>query len=405
MHIDLNSCFATAMQQAFPHLRGKPLAIAAYNSPRGCILAPSIEAKKYGVKTGMRVMEGKLLCKDLIVRTTDVELVRDVHVRLKRITRDYSTIVTPKSIDEVVIDFNPVESVIKRPLTEIAKEIKDRIRKEIGEWIVCSIGIGTNRFLAKTGAGLHKPNGLDVVDYNNLRDIYSNLKLVDLNGINHRLQARLNINGIFTPLQFLDAPLDLLKKQVFQSIVGFYWYRRIRGYEIDSMEFLRKSYGQDYALGKQTSNPEELSRILMKLCEKMGRRLRRTNKAANGIHIAILYNDYSFWHRQSLMGQPMYATRELYRGAQLVFNQQPYKKTVAKLSVSCYDLVTSKKSQLSLFDENDDKTRKISDAMDSINNRYGEFSITPALMIGMDNSVIDRIAFGAVKELEDLYTN
>jgi len=403
MHIDLNSCFATAMQQAFPHLRGKPLAVAAYNSPRGCILAPSIEAKRFGIKTGMRVMEGKHLYKDLIIRTTDVQLVRDVHVRLKRITRDYSTIVSPKSIDEVVIDFNPVQIVIRRPLTEIASEIKARIKKEIGEWIVCSVGIGTNRFLAKTAAGLHKPNGLDVINHQNIRHIYSKLKLVDLNGINHRYQARLNINGIFTPLQLLDAPLDLLKKQVFQSITGFYWYRRIRGYEIDNVEFLRKSYGQDYALGKQTSDPEELSRILMKLCEKMGRRLRRSSKAANGIHIAILYNDYSFWHRQSLMNQPMYATRDLYRGAQLVFNQQPYKKVVAKLSVACYDLIPSAKSQLSLFDEGDDKLRKVSDAMDSINNKYGEFSITPALMIGLDNTVIDRIAFGAVKELEDLY--
>jgi len=403
MHIDLNSCFATATQQAFPHLRGKPLIIAAYNSPRGCILAPSIEAKKLGIKTGMRVMEAKHICKDVVVRTTDVNLIRDIYIRLKKITGDYSTIVVPKSIDEVVIDFNPVQSVIKRPLTEIGQEIKNRIKKEIGDWMTCSIGIGTNRFLAKTGAGLHKPDGLDVIDYKNLKEVYSKLKLIDLCGISHRFQARLNIHGIFTPLQFLDAPLSLLKNQVFKSVVGFYWYKKIRGYETDDVEFLRKSYGQDYALGKQTSDPEELSKVLMKLSEKMGRRLRKANKVAGGIHLAILYKDDTFWHKSRLMSQPMYTTMELYRGAQLIFNQQPERKIVVKLSVSCYDLSSSYKSQLSLFDKEEDKQKKLSEAMDLINDKYGEFVISSALMFSMNNNVIDRIAFGGVKELENLY--
>ena len=403
MHIDLNSCFATATQQAFPHLRGKPLVIAAYNSPRGCVLAPSIEAKKLGIKTGMRVMEARHLCKDIIIRTTDVNLVRDIHVRLKKITSDYSTVVVPKSIDEVVIDFNSVQSVIKRSLIEIGLEIKNRIKKEIGDWMLCSIGIGTNRFLAKTGAGLHKPDGLDIINHKNLREVYSRLKLVDLCGINHRFQARLNINGIFTPLQFLDASMFLLKNQVFQSIIGLYWYKKLRGYEVDNVEFSRKSYGQDYALGKQTANREELSKILMKLCEKMGRRLRAAHKTAHGIHLAILYKDYTFWHRSRLMNQPMYTTMELYRGAQLIFNQQPETKIVAKLSVACYDLGSSSKSQLSLF-EHEDRSRKVSDALDKINDRYGEFMVVPALMAEMENTVIDRIAFGGVKELENLYS-
>ena len=404
MHIDLNSCFATVTQQAFPHLRGKPLVMAAYNSPRGCVLAPSIEAKQLGIKTGMRVMEAKLICKDVIVRTTDTTLVKDVHIKLKKICSDYSVSITPKSIDEVIIDFNPMEKTLKRQLTDIATEIKERFRKEIGEWIVCSIGIGTNRFLVKTAASLHKPNGLDVITHKNLRNIYSKLQLIDLCGINKRFEARLNIYDIFTPLQFLDASWIVLKNQVFQSIVGYYWYKRLRGWEVDDIDFERKSYGQDYALGKQTADPQELSKILMKLCEKMGRRLRKNNQAAYGIHIAILYKDYTYWHRARLMNNEMYSTMELFRGAQLIFNQQPERKIVAKLSVSCYRLVNFHKIQTGLFEEDEDKLRKVSNALDVINNKYGEFIITPAIMMKMNNTIIDRIAFGGVKELEDIYT-
>ena len=58
MHVDLNSCFATIEQQANPLLRGKPMVVAAYNSPNGCVVAPSIEAKRYGIRTGMTVRDG-----------------------------------------------------------------------------------------------------------------------------------------------------------------------------------------------------------------------------------------------------------------------------------------------------------------------------------------------------------
>src|SRR3712207_7892577 len=85
MHVDLNSCFATIEQQANPLLRGKPLVVAAYNSPNGTVVAPSIEAKRYGIKTGMRVWEAKLLYPTVIVRTPDPPKYRDVHLKFRKI--------------------------------------------------------------------------------------------------------------------------------------------------------------------------------------------------------------------------------------------------------------------------------------------------------------------------------
>ncbi|MDQ3839873.1 MAG: DNA polymerase IV, partial [Thermoproteota archaeon] len=84
----------------------------------------------------------------------------------------------------------------------------------------CSIGVSTNRFLAKLAASLHKPDGLDIIDHTNVLDVYRKVKLLDLNGINTRYQARLNAYGIFTPMEFYEASLETLKMQVFQSIVG-----------------------------------------------------------------------------------------------------------------------------------------------------------------------------------------
>src|SRR5258708_35914527 len=91
MHIDLNSCFATIEQQANPLLRGKCMAVAAYDSPNGCILAASIEAKRFGIKTGMRISDGRRLFQKLIIRTPDHQTYRDMNQRFMKIFRDYFT--------------------------------------------------------------------------------------------------------------------------------------------------------------------------------------------------------------------------------------------------------------------------------------------------------------------------
>lgn len=403
MHIDLNSCFATIEQQANPLLRGKPIVVVAYETPNGCVLAPSIEAKKLGIKTGMRVKEAKILYPGVIVRPSDPEKYRDVHLKFKKIFIDYSDIVVPKSIDEAIIDFRGMER-LNLDLISIACEIKQRMRKEIGEWIICSIGISTNRFLAKLAASLHKPDGLDVITINNIKDIYNAVSLLDLNGINVRFQARLNAYGIFTPMDFLNADCQTLERKVFKSICGRQWYERIRGYEVDDVEFRTKSIGQQYALKEWTSDPKKICPMIMKLCEKMGRRLRRKSFIACGIHVGVLYKDGTYWHRARLINGQMYTTMELYHNALLIYNQQPETKVITNISVSCYDLKPSTSSQMTFFDADIDKTRKTSDAMDEINDRWGEFVITPALMMGMGKTIIDRIAFGGTKDLEELYS-
>ena len=400
MHVDLNSCFATIEQQANPLLRGKPIVVAAYNSPNGCVVAPSIEAKRYGIKTGMTVRDAKLLYPPVIVRTPDPAKYRAVHVAFKKIFQDYSPDVTPKSIDEAVIDFTDTYALHNRSLVAIGKEIKRRFRQEIGEWMVCSIGISTNRFLAKLAASLEKPDGLTMIDHANVLAVYNRVGLLDLSGINTRYQARLNAQGIFTPMEFYRASLDTLKKQVFQSILGYYWFLRLRGYEIDQVDFGRKSFGNTYALGKQTNEPRELARLLMKLCEKTGRRLRKAGFTAQGVHVSCVYTDFSFWHTGRKVDIPLYTTREIYLKALRLLNQSGYTKQVRNLAVSVYALVPQQSEQLEMFTS---RSHAVAAAMDRINDKYGEFVITPALMMGMDDTIIDRIAFGGVKGLEELY--
>jgi len=403
MHIDLNSCFATIEQQANRKLRGRPVAVAAYTSPRGCILAPSIEAKTYGVKTGMMVAEGKELCPDLLILNSDPPKYRDAHLRLKKIFESYTNSVTPKSIDEAVIDFTGSQAIKYQSMVDIGYEIKKRVYAEVGEWMKINVGISTNRFWAKTAAGLHKPDGLDVITKDNVLDIYRDMDLTDLTGINYRYQARLNAAGIYSPLQFIGAPIQKLKKEVFHSIVGYYWYVRLRGWEIDAVDFKRRSIGHTYALGKKTNDMEELSRLMMKLCEKVGRRMRRFDYCAEGIHVSCNYQDGDHWHKGMKLGVRMYTSQEIYRWAMKLMRAHGPHKVVTNLFITVYELRPFNPEQMSLFDGSKQDKRALSKALDSINDRYGEMTIVPALMAGMGDVILDRIAFGSVKDAVELY--
>ena len=400
MHIDLNSCFAIIEQQANPLIRNKPVAIAAYDTPRGAIIASSYEAKALGIKLGVNVRDARMLSKDVIVMMPDPEKYFDAHRRFKKILLNYTNEVVPKSVDEFVVDFSGSRAVQRgKSLQEVGYEIKQDIKDSLGEYVTVNVGIGTNRFLAKVAAGLHKPDGLDTITGETLRDTYSNLTLLDLPGINTRFQARLNIAGVYTPLQFLDAPIDLLKKQVFKSITGVYWFMRLRGHEIDAIDFGRKSFGQQYALGDKTADIQKLSQLLMKLCEKTGRRLRGGGYVAGGIHLWLNFENRQFWAQGKKLKADICSTQDIFLAAQRLLNTVDIPARVTNMGVTVYHLHPANPEQISLFADSRLDTKSIANASDIINNRYGEFTLVPALMANMQDTILKRVAFGSIRDL------
>ncbi len=400
MHVDLNSCFAIIEQQANPLIRHKPVAIAAYDTPRGAVIASSYEAKALGIKLGVNVREARLLCRDVIVLTPDPDKYFDAHKRFKQVLLNYTDTVTPKSVDEFVIDFSGSLAVQRgKRLEEVGYEIKAAVKAALGEYVTVNIGIGPNRFLAKVAAGLHKPDGLDVITGETIREVYEQLDLIDLPGINTRFKARLNIAGIYTPLRFLDAPLLLLKKQVFKSINGYYWYLRLRGHEIDGVDFGRKSYGQQYALGDKTADRAKLSRLLMKLCEKTGRRLRGNGYIAEGIYLWLSFEDRTYWAKGKDTKSDIYATQDIHLHAQRLLNQALIPARVTNIGVTVYKLKPSSPEQLGLFDGTRLDTKSLARAADLVNDKYGEFTVVPATMANMQDVILKRVAFGSVRDL------
>ncbi|HUD06754.1 MAG TPA: hypothetical protein VMR34_02605 [Candidatus Saccharimonadales bacterium] len=400
MHIDLNSCFATVEQQARPLLRGKPIGVTNRISKHCCVIAASYEAKAYGIKVGMRLDEARVLLPSLIMLETDPPKYHHVYKKLVSIMRSYSPDVTMKSIDEGVIDFHGTRKVVNpRPLEDIGYEIKRRLRAEVGSWMRCNVGIAPNRFLAKQAASLHKPDGLDVIDYKNLRQTLSSLKLTDLFGIAERNQARLNAYGIFTPLQFLDSSSDLLKRFVFRSVCGEDWFKRLHGFEVDDNDYDTKSIGRQYVLGSSNISQMDLLSRLSYLCETTGMKLRYKNFCARGVMVYVRYETGDYWYERKTFKSSFFTNAEVYRRALLLFNHRPLDAKPKEIGVTCYNLVPSNRSQMSLLEEVN-KQNWLTQAVDRINEDFGEFTVTYANSLTSKEIIRQKIPFGSTRYFE-----
>jgi len=398
MHIDLNSCFATVEQQARPMLRGRPVAIANRRTDKTAIVTASYEAKSMGVKVGMKVREAKVLCPDLVILESDPSKYRYVYHRLLDIMKDYSAHVTMKSIDEGVIDFhNTTAEMQGRDLVEIGHEIKQRLKDEIGVWMRCNVGIATNRFLAKTAAGLHKPDGLDVITSDNIREVLGSLELTDLTGIAHRNEHRLNSVGIFTPLEFLDADPVVLQRIVFKSVVGRWWYDRLRGYEVDDVETDIKRVGRQYVLESFNLTHEEIAKRLHHLCESVGSRMRSQEKSARGIYVYAKTLDRGYWHSSTLSTLPFSSDQTIYMLAHKLFDKAP--DGLKEIGIHCYELEPIEDQQISFFNDQIVQERQVTEAIDGINKRYGERTIHSADTLGTGIYVKQKIPFGSTRYL------
>lgn len=400
MHIDLNSAFATIEQQAHPRLRGRPVGVTNRISKHCCVIAASYEAKALGIKVGMRYDEARVIAPDLIMLETDPPKYHYVYQKLAAIMRSYSPNIQMKSIDEGIIDFHGTRQAInQRSLESIGYEIKQRMRDEVGCWMKVNIGIGPNRFLAKTAAGLHKPDGLDVINHHNLRDIYGSLKLTDLTGIAAHYEARLNAAGIFTPLQFLEASSDTLRRFVFHSTVGDDWYRRLRGHEIDHNPTRLGTVGRQFVLDIRTADESVLLPRFQYLCETTGKKLRYQGVDARGILVWATFQTGDSWYQRKMFKTGFYTDAEIYRRALYLFNQRPRHLIVGSMGITCYQLTPSARSQVSLLDEVN-KQDWLATAVDEINERYGTFMIFSAHALQGKQKVKQKIPFGGTKYFE-----
>lgn len=404
MYVDMNSFFASCEQQLDPALRGKPVGVCPYESPNAAVIAVSLEAKAFGITTGMRLMECRQICPQLIIKPSQPVKYRQFHVAIINVLKKYCNDVIPKSIDEAILNFTSYKLIYKDFLL-IARQIKCDI-KEQADYLKCSIGIAPNAFLAKLATDLQKPDGLVEITADNIDEHLKKLQLTDLPGIASANERRLKKVGICTPLEMRHASIPLLRK-AFGGIVGYYWHCRLHFYEVDMYVNQTKSMGAGRTIsGQQSSSLQTLDALIISLCTRLEQRMVKQSVFCRQALFSVGYKNRSDWKTVFHFANPLQDAIEF--RSYIMHRIKEYENACPASSVLCKDVFSINMTvldfikeeiiQYNLFDNRiqQDKLRKI---MYLIKNKYGKNSVRKACETIEPDVMKDAIGFGSVKEL------
>ena len=408
LFIDMNSFFASCAQQDNFWLRNRPVGVCVYTGRTGCIISPSVEAKRKGVKTGMRLHEAIQLCPDLVPVQTNPDRYRGYHVKIMTILKDYSSDVYPKSIDEAVVDLNGYE-LIHPDAVATAKKIKQDIRQKVGDWLRCSIGVAPNAFLAKLASDLQKPDGLSIINTQNIDTVLSRLKLTDMPGIATNSAERLKKGGIATPLAMRHASAENLKA-IFKSVLGFYWHCRLNFIEVDlsNLNDYKSMQAMRQLSREQRQSEESVNEILVYLCLTLERRLVKRRSFAGTLGCNFRYANGDHWDDYLSLSNPIQDAAEIYRAItgrmadyETANKEAPLLNTgLTSISLFVGHFTDETMVQYNLFEDNykKDKLRK---TVYDLKHKFGKQKVMRAVELSEGKVIQDVIGFGSVKDLYD----
>ncbi len=381
LHADLNSFFATAEQQTNPAWRGKPVGIIKAPG-RTCIIAASVEAKKLGVGTGSRVYDAKKLCPGIILVPADFSKYAKMTYRFIDICKTYSPACEVFSLDECFIDVTETEKFWGN-VFNIAYEIKDRLRQEIGDYMTCSIGVSHNRFLAKLASAQIKPDGLFWITDDNKIEVLDRSKLTDVCGLGFGLYKRLVILGIDSFPKLRAKPIMFLQKH-FGPHWSIHLYNIARGIDDSEVGSIleipdAKSVGRTYTTHRNLYGKEEIWQIARNLCEETAAKARRMHLAGRYVGFCLRGGEVSEYGHLTLKnyiddGKALFDLCLVIAGRW----QLPY---VRFCGVTLGMLTKSEYLPSPLF-VSDKRRGNLIKTIDKVNGKYGDYTLYPGQLLG-----------------------
>ncbi len=401
--LDMNAFFASVEQVCNPALKGKPIGVCGERVRRSVegadgkvhtvgvpirsiITTCSYEARARGVKTAMSIYEALNACPELILVPGNMDKYIDTSRRIHAALLEFTDQVEVYSIDECFMD---ITHLVKGPedAKNVCRDIKRRIKEETG--LLCSIGVGPNKMLAKLGSKMQKPDGLVELHAEDVPEKVWPLPLEKLQGvgIGPRLCERLNRLGI-------RSAGDLARTDARQMVVHFGIYGHtlrdiglglgsdhVRGYyEYDQA----KSVGHSYTLPRDTSDLKVIKAYLRTLSERVGVRMREAGLVGRTVSCYLRFGDFSGIGRQHALKACISSGVDIYTAACGILREfLPLNQPVRLVGVTMSEVVLDGGQQL-LF-EDMRKRETFEHAVDEINKKYGEFTVKPMAVMVSDN--------------------
>jgi DNA polymerase-4 len=374
IHLDLDAFFCAVEEQRDPSLIGKPFAVGGRPDTRGVVASCSYAARSYGVHSAMPMARALKLCPKLIIVSSRHGVYSEVSEQVMQRLRKLTPLVEQISIDEAFMDVTDLPESGEA----IAQRLQTLIRKELG--LPCSLGIATNKLLAKTAtdvgkAGARKgspPNAITVVQPGEEANFLAPLPIQSLWGVGPKTAERLQEIGVSTIGDLTRVPDADLVRMFGKN--GSDLAIRSRGIDDRPIitEHLLKSISQETTFAHDIPDEAILRRTLLELSESVGRRLRESSLAASTIKIKIRWPDFTTLTRQITLANPTDQDSEIYAAAlQLFSSVWKLGQPVRLLGVGASSL-GSPVRQLGFWDQPSEKERRLLDAVDQLQQRYGK---------------------------------
>lgn len=371
LHIDMNSFFASCEQAVNPELKKTPLIVGGDPKRRsGIVLAACYGAKKYGVKTTMPLYKAAQLCPEATIIKASHSLYGEMSRKVMAIFDDYTPLKQQVSIDEAFLDMTGTENLFGDIYT-VAKTIQKRILNELA--LPCSVGISSNKLLAKMGSDYKKPMGITTIFPHEVEQKLWPLPVGELYGVGKQSVIKLGSMGINTIGDLAGASLEILISY-FGNKAAKLMHDHANGRDDDLINPGNgsgvKSVGNELTYTTDITDIDIIKREILLLSDKVGYRLRKKMLKGRTISIKIKYNDFSIITRSKTINKLTDSTDKIYDIAKELILKNINSKAIRLLGVTISNFDSGEDIQLSLFDTNEEHNQV--DAMvDAIREKYG----------------------------------
>ena len=368
LHVDMDAFYASVEQHDDPTLVGKPLIVGGV-AGRGVVAAANYEVRKYGVHSAMPMSTALRLCPHAVCVRPRMQRYKEVSDQVFSVFHEITPLVQGLSLDEAFLDVTASQELFGDSVA-IARRIKARIQEVTG--LTASVGVATNKLVAKIASDLNKPDGLTIVPDARLREVLDPLSVRRLPGLGRKTGTKVEATGIQTLGELRNAPDSVLR-----PLFGRYTQRvRERAAGIDDRPVIpehdEKSLSAEDTFEQDIGDPRVLQAQLTRLAELACERLRRKQLTAGCIGVKIRRADFVTFTRQRTVAPPTHDGRTIANVARELFARWLTEASGAKLrllGVVLTDL--SPASQLGLFEDTPPHTTRLDAALDEARARFG----------------------------------
>ncbi|MEO8463107.1 MAG: DNA polymerase IV [Chloroflexota bacterium] len=377
LHVDLDAFFATVEQRDHPALMGKPVVVGMGGTgDRGVVSAASYEARKFGVHSAMPIRTAKRLCPTCIFVSVNGAAYQRASREVMAILRRFTPLVEPVSIDEAFLDVTASRALFGEG-AQIARLIKDAIRAELR--LTASVGVAATKLVAKIASDLRKPDGLVVVPAGEEAEFLAPLPISRLWGVGPATAAVLSDFGVAT-----IGDLAAMDRAALVRRLGHHGASLVdRAHGIDPAPVddpgAAKSIGHEHTFDVDTSDPEILERTLLSMAEGVSGRLRSAGLRAATVTVKVRDTSFDTVTRQTTLPEPTDMTEPIWRAALKLARPEMRGKRIRLLGVTASGFAP--REQLTLFEADDPRARRATEAADELRRRYGPRAVTRARLL------------------------